>query len=75
MTCSTCKHCVSVSAGDPKVVTIGAPKIMQCRRFPPTATALLVPGQMQGSIGVQSITSWPAVAPTDVCGEHVPRLQ
>lgn len=70
--CQSCRYARTVNlGGDPKVVAIGQPKVMQCRRFPPQTTALLVPGQVQGSLGVQSIASWPSVTGDDGCGEFI----
>ncbi len=54
--------------------------MLQCRRYPPSATPVLVPtpptpGNPNGSIGIQGITLWPQVQAENWCGEHDPVLK
>lgn len=51
----------------------------QCWRYPPVASALLVPvppdlRNPQGGAAMQSVSLRPAVVDTDDCGEYAPKL-
>lgn len=65
-TCLTCKHKVVEGAGKAK------PQ-MFCRRNPPTATILMIPGP-QGVAPVP-VAAFPPVQPDMWCGEHKPRIE
>lgn len=72
MSCKTCRYCVPRPMGNGQSVTI-------CNRFPPTASALLVPapptpGNPHGSVAVASQTTWPTVDETMSCGEYQAKL-
>lgn len=72
MSCKTCRYCVPHAAPNGGTVTI-------CIRFPPTASALLVPspptpGNPQGGVAVATQTSWPTVDHTMSCGEYQAKL-
>lgn len=43
-------------------------RVRMCRRFPPVASFIPTPQ------GVQQVTAWPAVSPSDGCGEFRLRL-
>lgn len=63
-TCVGCKH------GTPG----NNPGSVRCRRYPPSATALLVPApptpaNPQGGLAVQGTTVWPEIGAHEVCGE------
>lgn len=66
-----CTHCKYSSKQD---------KALQCRRFPPSSNAIIVPTQSiarGGAPGVslQAFTSWPNVEPTQWCGEFAARIE
>jgi hypothetical protein len=43
-------------------------RVRMCKRYPP------VPNFVPTPQGMQQVTAWPAVSPSDVCGEFKPRL-
>lgn len=54
-------------------------EVSECRRYPPTVTALLVPGpptpaSPHGSVGIQVMTLYPQVGDAPACGEFTARL-
>ena len=64
-TCLTCKHKVISPDGEQKQFF--------CRRNPPTASVLLVPGP-EGRPVTMTFAAFPPVQPEMFCGEWAPRI-
>lgn len=46
---------------------------IHCKRVPPIASPVLVPGAIQGQVNVRFVAGFPEISAAEWCGEHVPR--